>query len=71
MAELVAYLQIATEQSATLAGKTDRDHEPEYAHGAFKTVVDESMIETIVWQRAADGQSSPMQARLLRVIFVR
>ena len=71
LAELVAYLQIATEQSVAVAGKTDRDHEPAYVHGAFKTVVDESMIEAIVWQRAANGQSSTMQARLPRVIFVR
>ena len=71
LAELVAYLQIATEQSATLAGKADSDREPEYAHGAFKTVVDESMIETIVWQRDGDGESGQMQASLPRVIFVR
>ena len=73
LAELVAYLQIATEQSAIRAGKADSDREPEYAHGAFKTVVDESMIETIVWQRDGNGngESSPMQARLPRVIFVR
>ena len=77
LAELVAYLQIATEQTAVLAGDLGSDREPEYAHGAFKTVVDESIIETIVWQRdgngdgKGNGESSPMQARLPRVIFVR
>lgn len=52
LAELVAYLQLASD--------------------AFKTVMDEEVLETIVWRREQpDGQEYVKQARLPRVIFVR
>ncbi len=52
LAELVAYLQLASD--------------------AFKTVVDEEALETIVWRREQpDGPEYVKQARLPRVIFVR
>ena len=39
---------------------------------AFKTVVDEDIVETIAWEMAAtDGVMISKAARLLRVIFVR
>jgi len=42
------------------------------AGDAFKTVVDEDVVETIVWRRERpDGQEYAKQARLPRVIFVR
>jgi hypothetical protein len=42
------------------------------ANDAFKTVVDEDELETIVWRREQpDGRDSVKQARLPRVIFVR
>ena len=71
LAELVAYLQIATEQSASVGGDADHPRASAFAYGAFNTLVDESMVESIIWQRATEGQSRPMQARLPRVIFVR
>ena len=38
----------------------------------FKTVVDEDVVETIVWSREGqDGREVTKQARLPRVIFVR
>ena len=44
----------------------------QFAGDAFKTVVDEEIVETIVWQgRAANGDEVMKQARLPRVIFVR
>ncbi|MEK6698700.1 MAG: DUF3375 domain-containing protein [Nitrospirota bacterium] len=52
LAELVAYLQLASD--------------------AFKSVVDEEVVETIVWSReGSDGREYAKQARLPRVIFVR
>jgi hypothetical protein len=42
------------------------------AGDTFKTVVDEEVLETIVWSReGADGQARKKQARLPRVIYVR
>lgn len=39
---------------------------------SFKTVVDENVVETVVWQGvAADGREQMKEARLPRVIFVR
>lgn len=52
LAELVAYLQLASD--------------------AFKSVVDEEVVEIIVWNRIGpDGLEYAKQARLPRVIFVR
>lgn len=52
LAELVAYLQLASD--------------------TFKTVVDEAVVEAIVWERAGpDGQEYKKLAHLPRVIFVR
>ncbi|MBI3524198.1 MAG: DUF3375 domain-containing protein [Betaproteobacteria bacterium] len=79
LAELVAYLQIAAEQSvpgrpeaiaSLLGGLSHGDWGS--SHGTFKTVVNEEVAETIGWRREGpDGHEYAKRARLPRVIFVR
>ncbi len=79
LAEVVAYLQLAAEQStlgrpeaiaSPLGGLSRSDWGA--SHDTFKAVVDEEAAETIAWRRAGpDGHEYTKQARLPRVIFVR
>ena len=69
LAELVAYLQIATEQSLPVDSVDNRALESR--HGAFKAVLDENHVESILWWRGEAEQGNATQARLPRVIFVR
>ena len=69
LAELVAYLQIATEQS--LPDESADSHALELRHGAFKAALDETHVESILWQRGAADSGKTVQARLPRIIFVR
>ncbi len=79
LAELVAYLQIAVEQSASgqtelvaSPGQSLPRHNWSASHGSFTTLFDETVTETIAWTgQGPDGLEYAKRASLPRVIFVR